>query len=237
MAITLNDLVRGQLDSEAQLRADLRFQIRGDMRVAADRTRDLAYGDVVRREREPDTVPAKLVEPDRQLEPKGGWLGVHAVGAADGQRPLVLASAPGHDALQDTKLPGNELGRIPRLHSQAGIDNIGGCQAEMDVAGRIPDRLPGGAQKRDHVMVGFAFDLAHPGQIAGRESDAFHCIRRYAAAACPRLADGDLHREPRPDLRLIGPERAHLGPGIAIDQRCVPLDDRATGRTKGQRAN
>jgi hypothetical protein len=53
MAVALDYLVRRQLDPKAEFRTNLRFQLRGDVCMTADRTRYLADSDVIRRQYKP----------------------------------------------------------------------------------------------------------------------------------------------------------------------------------------
>ena len=73
------------------------------MGVRSDRARYLADGNVLGCQSQATPVPAQLVEPDRELQAERRWLGVHAVGTPDRQRPLVFERPVAHDLDQGFK--------------------------------------------------------------------------------------------------------------------------------------
>jgi hypothetical protein len=210
-------LGRGELDIEVQRAKNLFLEFRRDVRVGANRTRNLASRDVLDRHVEPRAVPPKLVVPDRELQAERGWLGVHPVRSADGER------APVRDRLLPDRLDqivetlSQQPAGISRLHRESGVYHIRRRQSQMDESGCIADSLTGRPKERDDIVVGLALDLLHPVEITRRLPDTLHGVRRDAAPARPRLADLLLDVQPPVDLRLLAPDRSHLWQRISLD--------------------
>ena len=102
VAITSDDL-RRRYGCEPEGAGYVALDRRVDVGVRADGAGQLGHGDGIARRPEASAVAVGLEAPQRHLHAEGGGLGVHAVGAADGDRVAVLDG----DTLQD----GDEIGR------------------------------------------------------------------------------------------------------------------------------
>src|SRR5215207_3240926 len=86
MPITLDDLRGGQSNSQPECLADLLLQLRGNVRVGANRAGDLAHCDVLACDFQPPPMAPQFVVPNSQLETQGGRFGMHPMGTANHQR-------------------------------------------------------------------------------------------------------------------------------------------------------
>ncbi len=87
----------------------------------------------------------------------------------------------------------------------------------MDVSRCFANSFTSGAQKRDDIVVGFAFDFLHALEVAGCSSDSFDRPLGDAAATIPRFADRELNSQPDLQLVIVTPHRPHFGPGVPAD--------------------
>ena len=84
VAVALHHLGGGGLEAEAEPRADRLLEVGRQVGEGADGARDLADAGLVERAVQAHAVAlASPARKHQQLEPEGGGLGVHAVGAAD----------------------------------------------------------------------------------------------------------------------------------------------------------
>ena len=85
---------------------------------------ELADAHVFRRCVEAGEVALHFGIPVEQLEPKGGGLGVDAVGATDGGRVLELESAALEHGQEGDDAGANELRRLLDLQRLGCVDNV-----------------------------------------------------------------------------------------------------------------
>src|SRR4029450_4227438 len=92
----------------------------------------------------------------------------------------------------------------------------------------LPDRLPHLGEEGDHVVTERALQLVDPPRVhAGALTDPRGPAARTVPLPSHRLGGRDLHLEPRAVAGRVVEERGHGRPGIALDQRTVPLSGRA----------
>ena len=166
VAIALQDLRRCRGRGQPEIATYFLLQLKRNVRMGADRARDLADGNVLSREGQAPSLPTKLVVPDGELETKRRWLGVHAMRSANRRSVLVGDSLPRDDGKQRLELASQVIDGGCQLDAEGRVDNVGACQSDVNVASRRAHRFRRRPQKSDHVMIDFALDLHHPLQIA-----------------------------------------------------------------------
>ena len=182
------------------------------MRERADRAGQLADADHRRaRASHAFDVAIDLGVPQRQLQPEGHRLGVHAVRAADHRRPPVLErrgrgrrrSAPSR-SLQD------EVAGLAHLQRLRGVDDVGRGHAEVQPARRRTDVLGHRRRERDDVVLGDLLDFFDAGDVEARRARG--CRARPRPERC--------RRRPSPRPRRSRPAaRSRSGAGRS---RCAP---------------
>ena len=83
VAVAGNDLRRHVLALQAEAVEGRRLDARVAIGIGADGAGELAHADALEGGGQPVALAPQLGHPAQQLEPEGGRLGVHAVGAAD----------------------------------------------------------------------------------------------------------------------------------------------------------
>jgi hypothetical protein len=91
---------------------------------------------------------------------------MHAMRAADRDRPSMFDGAASDRLNQHLKAGEKEVCRISCLDPEARVDDVRGRQAEVDEARCITDGLADGPEEGDHIMVRLALDLLHALEIA-----------------------------------------------------------------------
>jgi hypothetical protein len=130
----------------------------------------------------------------------------------------VGTSAGDQGRQQAVAIAQEQRARGLELEREGGIDDVARCQSEVEVAAIGADRLGDLGDKRDHVVIGRLLDLADPFGIDCR----FRFDRRERVLgdeATRRLgtSHGDLDAEHVLEPGAFGPERPHLGEGVAGD--------------------
>ena len=165
-------------------------------------------------------VASDLRVPERQLEPEGHRLGVHAVRAADHRRVLVLLGARTHGLGEPLEVGEDHVAGVAHLQRLRRVDDVRRGEPEVEPAGRGPHLLGDGGREGDDVVLGGRLDLfdARDVEPAAR-ADVRGGLGRDEARSGHRLGGRRLDREPRLVAPLVGPDAAHLGVGVAGDHR------------------
>ena len=159
VAVALHDLRRDRLEADAEARADVLLELRRQVREGADGAGDLADRGLVERALEPHALAPHLLAEDQQLEPEGGGLGVHAVGAADAGRVAELERARAQHGVRRSTPASSRRAGVADLERQRGVDHVGRRHAVVDEARRRADVLGDVGQERDHVVAHARLDL------------------------------------------------------------------------------
>src|SRR4051794_795903 len=214
-AVARDDLGRDVLGAQVQALEHPRLVGGVVGGVGADRARDRADRGLREGALEPLRVAVSLEGEAGELESERRGLGVHAVGAPDAQRVAELARALREGDRELARAREDRLARAAQLERERRVEHVGGRQPVVDpAAGR-----PGGGGEhvdeggdvmvRDGLALGDGLDRerrgADRGQFVGRGS------------VLERLGGGDLHVAPRGHARLVRPDGAELGPGVARD--------------------
>ena len=161
--------------------------------------------------------------PVGQLETKRDGLGVNAVGAADHGRVFEFPGAAFQHGGKLFQIGGDNRGRLLDEQSLRSIDYIIRSQAVVKPAGVRSDDLGHGGGEGDDIVADFSFDFGNPVQIeVSPLADGAGGIFRHHAGFGQSLRGRDFDRQPGAKAILIAPDAAHVGAGIAWDQRGLP---------------
>ncbi len=142
------------------------------------------------------------------------------MGAAHHQRLRLGPRSADEGAQQPVAVPQEELARGAKLEGKGRIDDVAAGQAEVEVAPLRSDRLGDMADEGDDIVIGGLLDLGDPLGIDGcpllhgRER-----LRRNGGTSRLGTSDGELDPEHLLESGPVGPDRAHLGEGVAADHR------------------
>ena len=220
VAIALHDLGRSRLEADAEPRAHGLLHGGIEVREGADGARDLADRGLVDRAREPLAVAAQRLVQHQQLQAEGRRLGVDAVRAADAGRVRCSRARAAQRGERAIAAGEQQVARGADLQRERGVEHVARRHPVVDEARVGTDVLGDAGEERDHVVLHLALDLGDArGVEAGARAD--RCERRGGnhAAFGEHFADGELDAQPEAVARLVGPERPHLGPAVALDHR------------------
>ena len=154
--ITCDETGAGSSPSRSQT---ARLDRRIEMREGPHGAGDLADRDDVAGAQDAIEIAPQLGVPERELEAERHRLGVHAVRAPDHRRHPVLVGARAHRLHQGADVLDDEAAGLAHLERLGGVDDVGGREAEVQVARRGPDLLGDGGREGDHVVLRDRFDL------------------------------------------------------------------------------
>src|SRR4051812_20005303 len=89
------------------------------------------------------------------------------MGAAYHDCVLVLEGNGGEGYAQHLDVLDDEVGGLLDLQCEGGVHNVGGGEAEVDVAGGVGvgEAVGGGLEEGDHVVVCLLLVLVHSGEV------------------------------------------------------------------------
>ena len=141
-----------------------------------------------------------------------------AVGTADADGLPVFQGLPLDDAAEGAEVGQDPLERLLDEEGQGRVDDVVGCQAEVDVARIGPDLLGDRGQEGDDVVLDDLLDGLDPVDgKAGLGLDRPQGGLGDLPETGPGLADGQLDGQPLAVPVLLGPDRPHGGAGVAFD--------------------
>ena len=111
------------------------------MGVGPDRAGDGAGGDLLARGNEPRAGAYEFGIGVSELEPEGGWLGMHAVAPADRQRVLMLQRARLQRRKQAIDIGDEQVRGLDKLKIETGVEHVRRGHAPMQETRFGPDRL------------------------------------------------------------------------------------------------
>src|SRR5262245_46808718 len=194
------------------------------MGKGTDCARDGTGSDLVAGRYEPHAGAHELCIGVSKLEPERGWLCMDAVAAADGQRVLVLESAPFQRGKQSIHIGYEQIGGLHQLNVEAGVEHVRGGHATVEETRLWSDVLSDVCQKGDDVVLDLGLDLVDAVDVKApallhRLGDGFRDQ--------PKLGHGlsrkRLDLEPDAKLGLRLPNASHVGAAVAGDHARNPF--------------
>jgi hypothetical protein len=156
--------------------------------------------------------------PQRELQPEGHRLGVHAVGAPDHRRGPVLVGAPAEDAGQGVHAAEDQVAGLHQLQRERRVDHVRRGEAEVQPPGRGPHVLGHRRREGDDVVLRGLLDLVDSGDVEGAAlADVGGGLGGHQALGGHRPGGGHLHAQPAVELPLLAPDGGHLGMGVAAN--------------------
>ena len=120
--------------------------------MGAHRAGQLAHPDVVARGDQALAVTVQLVQPAGEHKAEAERFGMDTVGPAGHQGPALLdRPAPDHGR-QAIEIVEKDVGGAHQLQGERRIEDVGGGQAAVQIAGIVADRFGQRVQERNHVM-------------------------------------------------------------------------------------
>jgi hypothetical protein len=156
---------RDGLDRETELRGDMRFDARIDVRKGADRARDGAGSDFGARRLQADLAAREFGVGFGELEPEGHGFGVDAMAAADGRREFVLIGAALDRFEQRIEVGEQYVGGLAELDREASVEHVARRHALVHEARLVADILCNPRQEGDDVMLGDRLDRVDRGDV------------------------------------------------------------------------
>ena len=187
-------------------------------RVGAHGARQRAHRHPLHRALEPAQIALGLEREARELHPEGGGLGLDPVRAAHAERAGVLARAPDERVAVVARAAGQDQAGLGELERERGVQHVGGGEPVVDPAPGGAHRLGHHVDEGGHVVVGQLLALADRlGREGGAVADGVGVVLGHHALRGQHVDHRQLHVEPAVELALLGPHRAHLGAGVALD--------------------
>src|SRR5262245_55717648 len=227
MAVARNDLGRDRLDGKAKRLRHMRFDARLDLREGAHRTGNGAGGHFAACANQALPGAKKFCIGIGKLQPKGGGLGVDAVGAADGGRKLVLESTPLERLKEPIEIGEQEVGSAHELNIEAGVEHVRGGHPLVHEPRLGADDFSKVGKKSNDVVPDLALDLLDASDVEDR---VFPFLPDFLGRGWwyePKLSHciGRMRFDLKPDAiaRLRGPDGGYFRPGVARDHRIAWL--------------
>ncbi len=199
---------------------DARLELGTGGGVGADSARHGPDGHLGERALQAHGVAVGLEREARELDPEGRRLGVHAVGPPDAQRARVLARARDERRGERASAGDDHLAGRAQLQRQGGVEHVRGGQPEVDPAPGLAHRRGQHVHERGHVVLGHQLALLHLFDGEARPADRLQLGlggTLLAEQAGQLLARRQLDLPPGVHARLVGPQGAELGAGVAGD--------------------
>ena len=141
------------------------------------------------------------------------------MGAADHHRGFMFRSQFGNGGIQCRQLLAQQRHRGLELECNTRVQHITAGHAHMDVAPSITHVFIHVGQERDHVVTHFCLDFQDPLGFKSRfAADVSHRRFGNASQAAVGFTGSHFHIEPALVLGPVGPDLAHFGQGVALDQ-------------------
>lgn len=209
---------------EAEALADFFFQLRCDGAVAADCAGELADAHVFCCGGKACDVALTLGVPEEQFEAEGGGFCMDAVRAADAGGERELDGAALEYVRERVQAFKDGCGGLLEQEGLCGVHNVSGGEAEVQPARLRADLFCDGSGEGDDVVACLEFDLLNARDFeVALGTDGLGGFLGDDACVGEDFACGRFDFKPCTELRFIGPELAHGGACIAIDQGNVPL--------------
>ena len=218
MPVSLHHLTGGGRRLEPQFLTDVGFNVRRQMCERAHGARHFAARDPVTRGSKPLAMALRLVVPDRQLDAERDGLAVDAMRTSDHEGVTVLPGAVPEHGEEPVQILQNGIGGLDHQNGQRGVQDIGGSQAQVQVAGRRPDLLGNGFDKGNDVVLRDPLESLDARWIdMGLSANLPDCRRGDQPFLRQSLAGQKLDLQPRLIFARRLPDRFQVRPGIAIN--------------------
>ncbi len=224
VAVARDDLRRDRLRDQPEPPGHGLLDPGVDVGEGADGARDRAGGDLLPGPRHALPIAGELGEEAGELEAERRGLGVDAVAPAHRRRELVLEGAAPEGLEEAIEIGQEQVARPRELDGEAGVQQIGGGHAQVQVAGLDPADLLHMGEERDHIVAGDGLDGLDPGRVdqplplagdpLGQPGDLGP---GQPAQLGHRPGGGQLDLEPDPEPRLDREDQSHLGAAVAGD--------------------
>src|SRR4051794_9481493 len=218
VTVARDDLRRDRLGGEAEAGEHARLELGVGRRVRADGAAERADRRLRERLAQPLRVALGLEREARELDAERRRLGLHAVRAPDAHRLDVLAGALGERTDELLGAGDDDLARRADLQRERGVEDVGRRQAEVDPAPGRPGARGQHVDERGDVVVGHPLALLDRLHGERRGADRLEVLRVRSGHLLRR---GDLDAPPCLHARLVGPDRADLLAGVAVDHSVI----------------
>ena len=216
VTIALNHLRGDRRRLETEAPADVLFDRRRQVPERPHGSRQLADADHRARAADPVDVAADLGIPQRQLEPEGHRLRVHAMGAPDHRRAAVLERALADRLRQAVEIRQQHVARFAHLQRLGGVDDVRRGETEVQPARRRPHLLRDRGGEGDHVVLGDLLDFLDARDVEGAAlADVAGGVGRYDAERRHGVGGGGFHEQPGLVAALVAPDPPHVRMGVA----------------------
>ncbi len=230
MPVALDYLRRHSRNIQSKSLADGFLVFRLEMGGIADRTRQLADPHLLRGHLEALDVSHHLGVPVRQFESKRNRLRVNTVGAADLRRVFEFPSTTLQHFRQFREVLADNRRRLLHQQRLRGVDHVVRRKPVVQPPRFGPNLLGDGGGEGDDVVFHLGLDLVDAVDLeAALLANGLGGRLRHHAGFGQRLGGGDFDVQPGLKLVLVTPDAAHLGAGIACDQRELLVLNRSAG--------
>ena len=220
MAVALDDLGGKRGGLEPELGADFLFDARIEVGARADGTAQFSHGDALAHFHETFAHAAEFVIHQRHLETEGDRFGMDAVAAAHHGRESVRTGLLRGGSADFVDTFDQQIGGFGHLHRERGVEDIGRGQPLVHPTGGGTDRGGDIFEEGNDVVVGALFDLEDLGEGKfGFFADGLGVSGRDLSQPGHGLTGEGFDLEPDLVFALVGPEGAHLRPGITVNHR------------------
>ncbi|CAI8396438.1 MAG: Uncharacterised protein [Cyanobium sp. ARS6] len=219
MPIARNHLSACGVGCQSESFAGEPFHLRIGVGVSAHGSTDLTHGHIPFQPFEALGIATGFGQPAGQLESKRDRFTMNGVGATDHHGGFVLRCQFGDGGVEGAEFLPQQYDGCFELQGQTCVQHIAAGHSHVDVATRGSDVLVDVGQESDHVVTHFRFDLKDPPWLKSRlAADVLHGFLWNASQAAVGLAGRHFNVKPALILGLVGPDRAHFGQGVALDQ-------------------
>ena len=194
------------------------------MRTGSDRPGDFADGHHGTNRLQATQGAAKFIIHQGQLQAEGRRFAVNAVAAPHTRRKLMLLRTAGDHRQQGGDIGNEDIRRLLHLEGVAGIAHVTAGQAEMKpAAGVMVNGLSDGSRKANDIVIQDLFQLTLAGNETGQVGepllttglDSGEILGRNDFLLHQSLAGEQFNLQPDLEFVFVGPDRPHLGAGIA----------------------
>src|SRR3954469_995954 len=218
VTVARDDLRRDRLGGEAEAGEHARLEVGIGRRVRADGAAERADRRLGERVAQALGVALGLEREAGELDAERRRLGVDAGRAPDADRVDVLAGALGQRADELVRPGHDDLAGRAQLQRERRVEHVARRQPEVDpAAGRPGARRQDVDEGRD-VVVGDALALL---DRLDRERGGADRLEVAGGRAGHLLAGRDLDAPPGLHARVVGPQRADLLAGVALDHGAI----------------
>jgi hypothetical protein len=218
VTVARNHLGRDVLAAKPQAAQDRRLDLGAVRRVVAHSAGQRPDRHPLHRPFESPHVAVGLERKAGELHPEGRGLGVHAVRAPDAERVHVLTGPPDERVAIVARPADEDQARLRELEREGRVDHVGGGEAVMHPPARLAHRAGHDVHEGGHVVIRHPLALLDGvDRERGPVAHGRGVVLGHHPLLRERLHNRELHLQPGLELAPFGPDRAHLGTGVAVD--------------------